>query len=121
MKVVYEIPDFLADKFINMEEKDICDCITKALAKDYSVTDRLCLDMRIDQVTYFQQVLSKLNEIDTILHTGAVISAGSQSNTSLASNSYEVSTTTEEKYVAFDDSGEGDSDLDEFGFGDFIM
>lgn len=101
-----------------MEEKDICDIITKALAKDSNVTDRLCLDMRIDQVTYFQQVLSKLNEIDSAIQSGAVVSAGSQRATNSSSNDYEVSAVKEEKYVALDGQ-EGDDDLSDFG--DFIM
>lgn len=121
MKVVYEIPDFLEDKFTNMEEKDICDYITKALAKDSSITDRLCLDLRIDQTMYFQQVLNSLQDIKSSLATGAVISAGSLvSSQSASSSGSEVKTAIkEEKYVAFD-VDDSDSDIDEFGFGDFI-
>lgn len=114
-EVVYKIPDFLLDRFTNMDEKDICEIITKALARDSNVTDRLCLDIRIDQNVYFQQVLGKLNDLQNIMSSGVVVSAGTpltgSGGTAPASISCDVQE-KEEKYVALEDSDGDDEDGD---------
>ena len=113
------IPDFLEDKFTGMTEEDICAYITKALARDSTITDRLCLDMRIDQLDNFSKILNSLEEIKSNMVNGVVLAAGSHSEiaASSASISQEIQ---EEKYVALE-LGDNDDDNDAIDFAQFIM